>query len=184
MTGSGKSTLARSVIAKSSRTIIVDPNSEYHDALVVESVDDFLDYFIEEQPETFRVAIRIHNRFSVPESDMDAVFQSVWEIGNVLFVVEEVDAYIPPLERQNAFMPLISRGRHRKIHILGLAPRVPQFSRALRAQQTSFVSFAVSDPDDRENLTRYGFTDEELSKLTLENHEYLCHGLPVEEIKF
>ena len=122
MTGSGKSTLARSVIAKSSRTIIVDPNSEYHDALVVESVDDFLDYFIEEKPETFRVAIRIHNRFSVPESDMDAVFQSVWEIGNVLFVVEEVDAYIPPLERQNAFMPLISEAGIGRFIYSGLPP--------------------------------------------------------------
>jgi hypothetical protein len=178
-TGTGKTTLAKSIMARHSRVIVLDPLEEYG-GVVCRNMDEFFRYFsVLDSPETdpFRVSCRFET-----EGDIDTLFKAVWILRNVLFVVEEIDTFIRPREQLTPFMQLIRRGRHRRINILGIGQRVPQFSIDLRAQFTTFVTFQQEEPGDIETLVKYGFNLEEVNKL--DNHAYLYRRENPDEIRF
>jgi hypothetical protein len=182
-TGSGKSVLTRKLLRNCKRVVTLDPNSE-HGGTVVRSFKEFNDFFIDNDPEEFQISCRFHERFYVDPMEFDYLFEALWTIKNLVVVVEEVNSYIPPQEKQNSFMSLIDRGRHRNISIIGIAPRAPQFSTALRAQASSLVSFAVTLPLDIDALVKYGFNETELRALTVEAHDYVIVGESLEGISF
>ena len=177
-TGSGKSTLAKNVIQKCKRVFILDPMHEYP-GTVVYTMEQLFQYMERFKPDQFMICCRFED-----DTDIEFFFRFVWHFPGSLIVVEEVDSYVNPRVEQTPFMRIIRRGRHRKLHILGIAQRTPQFSSTLRAQKTTFVSFAVDEPIDLDTLELYGFSRLELEQLTIENHQYALIGTPLNDIDF
>lgn len=162
-TGTGKSTIIKKLIPKCDRVIVIDPMWEYEAPTVCdgrEALTIFRDYFQREGTEKpFYISFRNKN-----DIDYNAVFRSVWSLGNVLLVCEEADLIISA--RNRYFDQLVGQGRHRNVHLACIARRAPEINKDFRAQVTSFFSFYQSEPDDIEHLREWGFPPEGIEKLS------------------
>jgi hypothetical protein len=171
-TGSGKSTLARSILDKFSRIITLDPLGEYEGNIItswrvlVDTLEPLYDNWGNEH-------FNISCRFTTDE-DVEYLFRLMWELHDVLFVVEETEIYLDPRKPNKAFSRLINYGRHRHISLLCVARRVPELSVQLRSQATSIITFRQSEPRDLQLLELYGFNQEAVK--TLGDYEYLGVG--------
>jgi hypothetical protein len=186
-TGTGKSTIIKKLIERSPRTVIIDPMWEYDADVIVRSLEEFREYFNRKGvTQNFRIAYRKKNMI-----DYDAIFRSVWSLGNVLLVCEEADLIISA--RNKYFDQLVGQGRHRNVHLICIARRAPEVNKDFRAQVTSFFSFYQSEPDDIEHLREWGFSTEGLEMLSpkleapfdpKEGVNYLLLGEKLDEIEF
>lgn len=164
-TGSGKSTLAKKLSEGYKRIIYLDPMSEYS-GTVVENFEDFLSYV--ENKENFVVCCRFYN-----DLDYEYLFKAVFEISNVLLVIEEADLYISPREKRNDFLKLVKFGRHRDISIIGIARRVSELSIDFRSQCDKIYSFKQTDPKDIKILQDIGFNINNIQNLGEFQYEIL-----------
>jgi hypothetical protein len=186
MSGSGKTRIAREIAGRFPRTFVLDPLGEYS-GTVFETMSGVFDFF-EQRPglEKFNVVLR-----NSDESDADFFFRLAWTIGDLLVVVEEANIYMDPRRKFPSFLQLVSRGRHRKIHLLCVSQRVPEVMIAFRAQKTSLITFLQDEPTDIDHLEDWGFDPEEVRSLVkfdgnyqtaVEGTHYLVIGEKLEEI--
>lgn len=151
--GSGKSTKAREILERCDRLFLFDTMGEHvwiPDRF--ESLTD-ADIFILGTPyvDTFEASL-------VPEGD-DPVSEFTeccsvcYDVGNMLFAVEEV----PMLDMSAGHMPrrfnkIVRLGRHRNLSLLYTAQRLAEVPRALTAATDVFVLFCHSEPRDLEAI--------------------------------
>ncbi|MCJ7805478.1 ATP-binding protein, partial [Patescibacteria group bacterium] len=89
--GSGKSYLARKLIEREPRLLIFDTMSEYLDGVVFDAEE--LQQFKAFWKHVYRRPFRLIYRPLVPEKEIDEIAELVYLLGNMTFVVEEVDCY-------------------------------------------------------------------------------------------
>jgi hypothetical protein len=175
------------LIPKYDRIIVIDPMWEYDGQTICESLESFRQYF-----DTFGTYGKFYISYRKKNQiDYDAIFRACWSLGNVLLVCEEADLIIG--SRNKYFDQLVGQGRHRNIHIICIARRVPDVDKDFRAQATSFFSFYQSEPDDIGHLQEWGFQTDLIPTLKVkledpyipqENVNYVRMGESFEEIEF
>lgn len=151
-TGTGKSTKAKSLIKESlsSRIIVIDALAEYDEFIIVENFLDFYEYVKDNQD--FKLACRFSS-----DMDIEYLFKIVFELGNILLIVEEAEIYISPYAKQSNFLRLVRYGRHKNISIIGIARRAAELSIDLRANTDNIISFKQTELTDIEIMKKIGF---------------------------
>jgi hypothetical protein len=179
--GSGKSTLARRLIAPYDRVIVFDPLSEYHEGLVVESFEQFANYFAD-APESFFVVCRFQgeNQEDV-ERMQEYALRATVKVGRLLLVLEECEMYFDSYNRSSYANYLVAQGRHHEISLLAIGRRPTEIPIKLRSQFTTVVSFRQTEPKDLAYLASWDFSEEELQALP--PFKAVCVGEPLEEIE-
>ena len=184
--GSGKTRIARMIAARFPRVFVLDPLGEYS-GTVFETMSEVFDFF-EANPslETFAVCLR-----NSDEAEADFFFRLAWSLQNVLVVVEEANIYMDSRRKFPSFLQLVSRGRHRGIHLLCVSQRVPEVFVAFRATKTSLISFVQDEPNDLKHLSDWGFDENRIRQLekfderfqaAVEGQHYLLLGEPLDSI--
>lgn len=142
------------------RKLVLDPLGEYS-GTVFETMSEVFDFF-ERNPglENFSCCLR-----NSDESDADFLFRLAWTLQNVLVVVEEANIYMSSQRKFPSFLQLVSRGRHRGVHLLCTSQRVPEVMIAFRAQKTSLVTFFQDEPEDLKHLRDWGFDENQIRSL-------------------
>jgi DNA helicase HerA-like ATPase len=184
--GTGKTRVARMLAERFPRRFILDPLGEYS-GTVFESMTDVFDFFEQNADlEEFSIVLR-----SSDESDADFLFRLAWSVGNLLLVVEEANIYMDSRAKFPSFLQLVSRGRHRGVHLLCVSQRVPEVMIAFRAQKTSLITFLQDEPSDIDHLEEWGFDAENIQSLErfderfdipVEGQHYLIIGEKLDEI--
>lgn len=185
-TGTGKSTLTKIIRKKFHRVITLDPMEEY-EGQVMNSYDEFIDFFLNEPPRSFNLVLRF-----TTQEEILYTFKSVWDIQDVLFVVEEIELYLDPRDPNEDFDRLISFGRHHNIHLLGISRRFVEISTKFRAQCTSIFTFKQFLRRDLDALEDMGFDPERVKNLQgvtypnapLDGVNFLTYGEPYDKIEF
>jgi hypothetical protein len=188
--GTGKTRVAKMISERFERVFILDPLDEYS-GTVFDSMQGVFQFFGDHaELEKFRVVLR-----SSDESDADFFFRLAWTVGNVLVVVEEANLYMDPRRKFPSFLQLVSRGRHRMIHLLCVSQRVPEVLISFRAQATSIICFRQSEPSDLDHLEDWNsevFQPEAVRALTpfdgnysepVEGTHYLITGEKLDDIR-
>lgn len=173
-TGTGKTYLAKKIIEQYSRVMIFDRMGEYRNCLVIETLDDFINYF-SLVPESFIVACR----FEVL-SDYEYAAKACEIIGNLLLVLEEATGYLTSRKEVDCYMSLILHGRHNGISLLGISQRPMGISINFRDMSTTRISFAQDSPESIAYLTQWGFNGEEI--LNLKEYAYCVSGEPLDGV--
>lgn len=192
--GTGKTRVSKMIAERFDRRFVLDPLGEYS-GTVFESMAEVFDYF-EANPKLEKFAIILR---SSDESDADFFFKLAWTMGNaekdLLVVVEEANIYMDPRRKFPSFLQLVSRGRHRMIHLLCVSQRVPEVLISFRAQATTIICFRQSEPSDLDHLQEWNsevFDPETVKNLTpfdgrfsepVEGNHYLLIGEPLDEIR-
>lgn len=159
--------------ARFPRTFVLDPLGEYS-GTVFETMAGVFDFFQDNAHlEKFNVVLR-----NSDESDADFFFRLAWTVENVLVVVEEANIYMDSRRRFPSFLQLVSRGRHRGVHLLCVSQRVPEVMVAFRAQKTSLITFLQDEPSDIDHLEEWGFDPTQVRSLIKfdENYETAVEG--------
>lgn len=173
-TGTGKTVLTKQIIEECQRILILDPMGEYGGTVFFD-FDGVAEFFLNE-PETFRCVLRPSE-----EEDAEFLFRLARTIGNLTLVVDEAEIYINPQSMPDSFRWLVQFGRHRGISLVCIGRRAPELNIYFRAQQTSIISFAQTEPRDIDHLEEYGFDREAVENL--EGHNFETLGNPPDSIK-
>lgn len=146
--GSGKSSLARARIRESERVVIYDTLEEYPAPVIISNPRELLEYLQGRQK--FKVAYRPFR----PEKEFGWVCRVLFNIGNLLFVAEEVDQYSSAHGADVWFNNLLRRGRHRQVEMICISRRPAEIPRDLTANVYRMVAFRTSEPRDVDYFRR------------------------------
>lgn len=169
--GSGKSYLARSLIQAEPRLLIFDTMGEYVEGVVfdAEEIERFRAFW----KATYRRNFRLVYRPLVPEREIDELAELVYLLGNMTFVVEEVDCYCTPYQISDPFAHIIQRGRHKNITLIAVTQRPYGIHRLLTSQAKELYIFATSEPRDRDYLKALLGQEIEAKLDALEQYQYV-----------
>ncbi len=151
--GCGKTTFVKTRIHDLARVLVYDTLGEYSDlASSCYSLESFLDECCAKEKRLFRLAL-------VPiQENLERSFQyfcrSVWAIGDVTAVIDEIDAVSSPVSVPDEFAKLCRYGRHRQISLITASRRASEIPRILTSQTDSIVSFNQSEPIDLQYLAK------------------------------
>lgn len=169
--GSGKSYLARKLIEREPRLLIFDTMSEYLDGVVFDAEE--LQQFKAFWKHVYRRPFRLIYRPLVPEKEIDEIAELVYLLGNMTFVVEEVDCYCTAYQISDAFAHIIQRGRHKNITLIGITQRPYGIHRLLTSQAKELYIFSTSEPRDRDYLKSLLGQEVEAKLDALEQYQYV-----------
>jgi len=148
--GTGKSYLADKLIADERRLLIFDTLGEYTNGVVFETEESEL--FSEFWKQNYRGDFRLIYRPLNPEAEIDEIAELVFLLGNMTFLVEEVDCYCTSWQISDAFAHIIQRGRHQDITLIGVTQRPFGIHRLLTSQAKEIYIFGTNEPRDRDYL--------------------------------
>lgn len=148
--GTGKSYLAAKLIAEERRLLIYDTLSEYEAGVIfgTEQADEFFEYWRHVYRRNFRLIYRPLN----PQDEIDEIAELVFTLGDMTFLVEEVDCYCTSFQISDAFAHIIQRGRHKNITLIGVTQRPFGIHRLLTSQAKEIYVFGTNEPRDRDYL--------------------------------
>jgi hypothetical protein len=148
--GSGKSYLANKLIAAEKRLFIWDRMGEYNQGIVftAEEKPVFQKFFQHVYRKDFRIIYRpLH-----PKEEIIWISDLVYTLGNVTFLVEEIDSICTPWIIEENFEAILNRGRHKNITMIGVTPAPFGIHRDLTRQAKEIYVFSTNEPRDREYL--------------------------------
>lgn len=151
--------------------LIVDPLQEYGSVAVVVSGPEELAEYLERTSGRWRIAYQNDHI----EDDFDSLCVAAYELGDLLFVVEEADLFCSPTYISSEFYRLIVYGRHRKSAVLTVS-RVPaDVHRTITRQAWEIYCFTTQEPNDLDYLRRYVGADfaEGVQQLAPHQHRYM-----------
>jgi len=148
--GTGKSYLAAKLIAEERRLLIYDTLSEYDAGVIfdTEQAEQFKEFWRHVYRRNFRLVYRPLN----PQAEIDEIAELVFALGDMTFLVEEVDCYCTSYQISDAFAHIIQRGRHKNISLIGVTQRPFGISRLLTSQAKEIYVFGTNEPRDRDYL--------------------------------
>lgn len=167
--GSGKSYLAKTLIAKHNRLVIFDTLSEYVQGVVFDDPEKFKSFWREHYRQNFRLIYRPLN----PDQEIDPIAELVFALGNVTFVVEEIDCYCTSFQISESFAHIIQRGRHKNIELIGVTQRPYGIHRLLTSQAKEIYVFATNEPRDRDYLKNLLGIEVEDKLNQLQQYQYI-----------
>lgn len=115
---------------------------------------------------------RIIYRPLEPLEEFDAVCELVWNCGNCMFLVEEVDTFCGSYEMTREFAHIIQRGRHRAITLIAVSQRPYRINRTLSSQAKEMIIFMQTEPRDIQFLSEFLGADVECLR-TLKQYHYV-----------
>lgn len=148
--GSGKSYLAKKLIAAEQRLFIWDRMGEYDQGVVftAEEKPMFQEFF----QHVYRGKFRIIYRPLHPKEEIIWISDLVYTLGDVTFLVEEIDSICTPWIIEESFEAILNRGRHKDITLIGVTPAPFGIHRDLTRQAKEIYIFSTNEPRDREYL--------------------------------
>jgi len=146
--GSGKSYLAKKLIENENRLVIFDTLSEYNSGVVFDDYKAFAEFWLRIYQHPFRLIYRPLN----PDAEIDNVAELVFSLGQVCFIVEEIDCYCSAYQISDHFAHIVQRGRHRDITLIGITQRPYGIHRLLTSQAKEIYVFNTNEPRDQEYL--------------------------------
>ena len=167
--GSGKTTLAKELVNQEDRLIVFDTLSEYDGkGVLITDIFDLASYIKKNHTKNFRIIfcpLDLTNNF-------DYICEFIYLIGNLTFVIEEVDAFCSPFSNPIPFQKIIRYGRHKNISITTTTRRPAEMSRLLSSQANRIISFVQHEPRDIAYLK--SIIGQEAEKIKdLKDHQYL-----------
>lgn len=167
--GSGKSHLANKLIEHEQRVLVFDTLSEYTEGVVFEEYGDFTSFWRRIYQHPYRLIYRPLK----PDEEIEHVADLVYAIGNVTFLVEEIDCYCTSYQISESFAHVIQRGRHNNITLIGVTQRPYGIHRLLTSQAKEIYIFSTNEPRDREYLRNLLGQEIEPMLDRLEQYQYL-----------
>lgn len=148
--GSGKSYLARKLIAEHKRLLVYDIMSEYTNGVIfgTESLSEFCTFWLMVHKKDFRLIYRPVQ----PKKEIEDLAKAVFALGNMTFVVEEIDSICTAYDLPESFSRILARGRHRNITLIGVTPAPFGIHRDLTRQAKEIYVFNTREPRDRDYL--------------------------------
>ena len=146
--GSGKSYLAKKLIENEQRLLIFDTLSEYTEGVVFEDYEKFSGFWRQIYQRPYRLIYRPLK----PDEEIEQIADLVYTIGNITFLVEEIDCYCSSYQISESFAHIIQRGRHNNITLIGVTQRPYGIHRLLTSQAKEIYIFSTNEPRDREYL--------------------------------
>jgi hypothetical protein len=148
--GSGKSFLAKRLISKELRFIIFDTIGEYNQGVIfgTEQYDQLMQFW----QRTYRRPFRLVYQPIDPDAEIELIAELIYTLGNVTFVVEEIDCFCGSHQIAFSFKQIIQRGRHKNITLIGITQRPFGIHRLLTSQAKELYIFNTNEPRDREYL--------------------------------
>ena len=144
--GSGKSYLAKKMIQAESRLIIFDTLSEYKNGVVFEDYEKFLEAWKVVYTRPHKLIYRPLR----PDAEIDQLAELVFAMGQVTFLVEEIDCYCTAFQISDSFAHIIQRGRHKDITLIGITQRPYGINRLLTSMAKEIFIFNTNEPRDRD----------------------------------
>ncbi len=146
--GSGKSYLANKLIANEQWLLIFDTLSEYTEGVVFEDYQKFAEFWRKIYIHPYRLIYRPLK----PDEEIEQIADLVYTIGNICFLVEEIDCYCTAYQIGESFAHVIQRGRHNNITLIGVTQRPYGIHRLLTSQAKEIYVFNTNEPRDRDYL--------------------------------
>ena len=169
--GSGKSYLANKLIENTKQLLIYDTLCEYTNGVVfdTEHREDFLRFWGERYRRPYRLIYQPLN----PDQEIEEIAELVFAIGNITFLVEEIDCYCSSFQIDPSFAHIVQRGRHKNITLIGVTQRPYGINRLLTSQAKEIFIFNTNEPRDREYLKNLLGQDVESKLDQLGKFQYL-----------
>ena len=179
--GSGKSVLVKHMIRDERRLVIYDIMSEYTDAVTFDDGFRSLAHLDGTQREqlvefwrrVYKQSFRLAYRPLRPKDEIDWLAQAVYALGDLTFVVEEIDAVCTPFDMSEWMQAIIQRGRHVNIEMIGVTPAPFGIHRDLTRQAKDVFVFRTKEPRDIQYLRRLLGEEIEAKLLALEQYEFV-----------
>src|SRR5712692_2000968 len=182
--GSGKSTLARQLMQSYPRVLIVDPHREhgrtdprvhYTGAVEIGSLEQLVEYLGQTQG---RWRIAYFN--TALEQEFPRLCALAWELGDCLFVVEEVDRFCGPGRISPEFFDIVNYGRHapgppapeRPVDYLTISRYPAAVHIAVRSQAYEIYCFTMNEPAHVEYIAEVAGKEFAGGLQTLPPHHY------------
>jgi len=142
--GSGKSYLAKKEVQVCKRLLIYDTLGEYTEGVVVESLIELKTFWTKVYAGNFRLIYRPLD----PPAEFDVICDLVWELGDMTFLVEEIDCFCSVQSLGPSFKAIIQRGRHKDVTLIGITQRPASVARLLTSQAKEICIFNTNEPRD------------------------------------
>jgi len=146
--GSGKSYLAQKLLEAEQRVLIFDTLSEYTEGVVFEDYSELTEFWRKIYQHPYQLIYRPLK----PDEEIEAIADLVYTIGNICFLVEEIDCYCTANKIGESFAHVIQRGRHKNITLIGVTQRPYGIHRLLTSQAKEIYVFNTNEPRDRDYL--------------------------------
>ena len=169
--GSGKSYLTKKLIADHSRLLVFDIMSEYTGGVVfgTETENEFRRFWLSVHRGNFKLVYRPIE----PNKEIEYLANAVFALGDMSFVVEEIDSICTAYDLPEAFSRIIARGRHKNITLIGVTPAPFGIHRNLTRQAKEIYIFDTNEPRDRTYLRNLLGQEIEPRLDALQQYEYV-----------
>jgi len=169
--GSGKSVLVKHMIRNERRLVIYDIMSEYTEAVTFDDTQKL--WLVNFWRQVYKGNFRIVYRPLRPKDEIDWLAQAVYALGDLTFVVEEIDAVCTPFDMSPWMQAIIQRGRHMNIEMIGVTPAPFGIHRDLTRQAKDIFVFRTKEPRDIQYLRRLLGEAIEAKLVALEQYEFV-----------
>jgi len=149
--GGGKSYLANEMLPEYPRYLIYDTLGEYSRGVAFLTLQELKDFWGKSYQRNFRLIYQPVN----PIEDFDEVCDLVYSLGDMMFLVEEIDTFCSSQTISTAFANIIQRGRHKNITLIGVSQRPYGIHRLITSQAKEIYSFLHREPRDVEYLKSF-----------------------------
>ncbi len=179
--GSGKSELAKFLIRNADRLVVYDIMSEYTEGVTFDDTQlcELGVFWGAVYAREFRIVYRPLN----PRDEIDWLAQAVFALGDLTFVVEEIDSICTPFDMPLAMQAIIQRGRHRNVELIGVTPAPFGIHRDLTRQAKDIFVFKTTEPRDVQYLQRLLGEKIEHKLIALEQYEFIHWSDGVENVR-
>lgn len=169
--GSGKSVLTKHLIRSDSRLVVYDIMSEYVNGVTFD--DAQMRELVKFWRHSYRQSFRIIYRPLSPKVEIEWLAHCVFALGDLTFVVEEIDAICTPFDIPLPMQAIIQRGRHKNIELIGVTPAPFGIHRDLTRQAKDIFIFRTSEPRDIQYLRQLLGERIEAKLAALEKYEFV-----------
>ena len=167
--GSGKSYLAQKLLEDEQRVLIFDTLSEYTEGVVFEDYEEFTEFWRKIYQHPYQLIYRPLK----PDEEIETIADLVYTIGNICFLVEEIDCYCTAYKIGESFAHVIQRGRHKNITLIGVTQRPFGIHRLLTSQAKEIYIFNTNEPRDLDYLRALLGQDIDKKLDELKQYEYI-----------
>ena len=149
--------------------LMFDTFSDYTEGVVFEAYEKFAEFWrlIYQHP------YRLIYRPLKPDEEIEKIAELVFTIGDICFVVEEIDCYCTAYQIGESFAHVIQRGRHKNITLIGITQRPYGIHRLLTSQAKEIYVFNTNEPRDRDYLRILLGQDIDIQLDQLKQYEYV-----------
>jgi len=180
--GSGKSELTKYLIRNVNRLVVYDIMSEYVEGVTFDDteIDQLVDFW---RQVYYMRDFRIIYRPMQPKEEINWIAEAVFALGDLTFVVEEIDSICTPFDIPLPMQAIIQRGRHKNVEMIGVTPAPFGIHRDLTRQAKDIFIFRTTEPRDVQYLQRLLGSRIEHKLAALEQYEFIHWSDGIENVR-